>query len=345
MIVETPSTPLSARDISVVIPVYRAGKALRECLAALTQADPGPGEIIVVADGIGDGTWRAIAAEFGVRIVELPERRGPGIARNAGARIAAGTVLMFVDADVVVASNAVGEVVAALAEHPKTAAVFGSYDSDPGAANFISQYKGLLNHFVHQNTRTQSSSFWTALGAVRKGVFSTLGGFDAMRVLEDVEFGYRMHDAGYKATVRRTLLGKHLKHWTALSLLRSDFFDRAIPWTELILRRRHAETDLNLDFAARASVVCTFALVFVTPVLAWYSPAIAVLLAFMVSAALVFINRRLYLLFVRKRGPGFPIAAILWHWLHFLYGGIGFLAGLLRHAARSGAEITRVETP
>jgi glycosyltransferase involved in cell wall biosynthesis len=343
--VEPSATALSARDISVVVPVYRAGEMLRECLAALSQAEPGPGEIIVVADGVGDGTWREITAQFDVRVIELSQRRGPGAARNAGARTAGGAVLLFVDADVVVAPNAIGEVVAAFTGKPELAAVFGSYDSDPGAVNFFSQYTGLLNHFVHQNTCEQSSSFWTALGAVRKTVFALLGGFEANELLEDIEFGYRLHDAGYNVAVRKTLLGKHLKHWTASSLWRSDLFNRAIPWTELMLRRGRTEKDLNLNFAGRASVACVFLLVFATPALAWYAPLTAAAIAVVVVTALVFMNRRLYLLFARNRGLAFLAGAVAWHWLHFLYGGIGFLAGLLRHAARSGTEIARVETP
>jgi hypothetical protein len=258
---------------------------------------------------------------------------------------------MFVDADVAVTPGAIGEVVAAFKEHPEWAAVFGSYDDEPGAANFVSQFKGLLNHFTHQHAREEAFTFWTALGAVRRDVFLPIGGFDVAERLEDVELGYRLRAAGHRIGVRRTLLGKHLKRWTAASLVRSDVCDRALPWTALILRSGRAEPDLNLNAASRLSVVCTFALL-TTPALAlrWPLPA-AVVAAAAVATCLLWLNRRLYAFVLRKRGVGFLAGAIAWHWLYFLYGGIAFGIGVVQHAVRRAprpavtmaAEGTRAE--
>ena len=55
-----------------------------------------------------------------------------------------------------------------LREEPGIAAVFGSYDDEPGAPNLVSQYRNLLHHFVHQTGRTEASTFWTGCGAVRR---------------------------------------------------------------------------------------------------------------------------------------------------------------------------------
>jgi GT2 family glycosyltransferase len=329
--------PILPRDVSVVVPVYRAGEALRACLEHLAAAAPPPGEVIVVGDGEGDGGWR-VAGEFGVRVIELPHRVGAAAARNAAGRAAAGKVLMFVDADVAVRPDAVAEVVAALNEHAEWSAVFGSYDDEPGPANFVAQYKGLLNHYVHQHAREEGSTFWTALGAVRKPVFVQLGGFDTGERLEDVEFGYRLRAAGHRVGVRKTLLAKHLKRWTAASLLRSDVFDRALPWTRLMLRHRRAERDLNLDAASRLSVVCVFTLV-VALALAWRWPLPCGAAGLVAATGLLWLNRGFYAFVLRKRGVAFLAGAVAWHWLYYLYGGVAFGVGLMLHVLRAGASV------
>ena len=50
--------------ISVVIPVYNGGSNFRSCLRSLGDSDVAPREVIVVADGDSDGSWR-VAQEFG----------------------------------------------------------------------------------------------------------------------------------------------------------------------------------------------------------------------------------------------------------------------------------------
>src|SRR5262249_20071427 len=53
---------------------------------------------------------------------------------------------------------------------------------------------------------------------------------------------------------------KHLKKWTFWGLVKSDVFDRGVPWTELILRDRHMPNDLNLQLSQRVSVALVFVL-------------------------------------------------------------------------------------
>ena len=76
-----------------------------------------------------------------------------------------------------------------------------------------------------------------------------LGGFDEgyrQPSIEDIELGYRLKQAGHRIRLCKALQVKHLKRWSVVSLLKSDFFDRALPWTELILRDRRVINDLNL---------------------------------------------------------------------------------------------------
>ena len=123
-------------------------------------------------------------------------------------------------------------------EDPGLAAAIGSYDDAPGETNFLSQYKNLLHHYVHQTGNPEASTFWGACGAIRREVFLTMGGFNeeySRPCIEDIELGYRLKRAGFTIRLEKELQIKHLKRWDIVSLVKTDFFSRALPWTALIL--------------------------------------------------------------------------------------------------------------
>jgi len=124
----------------------------------------------VVADGDTDGSWR-VAEEYGIQVIRIPTPGGPARARNLGAGKAKGDILFFVDADVTVPKDAISQVTAAFQEDPGLSAIFGSYDDEPFETNFLSQYKNLFHHYVHQTAKEEASTFWAACGAIRREVF------------------------------------------------------------------------------------------------------------------------------------------------------------------------------
>ena len=320
--------------MSVVIPVHNGGDKFRQCLASVAAAVPAPAEIIVVADGDSDGAWRA-AEEFGAQVIRLAATGGPARARNAGARAARGDVLVFFDADVVIGPDALAQVADAFAREPGLAAVFGSYDDAPAEPNFLSQYKNLFHHFVHQTSAAAASTFWAGCGAVRRDVFLAVGGFDEtyrQPSIEDIELGYRLRRAGHAIRLRPALQVKHLKRWTIGSLVRADLLLRAVPWTELIHRDGRFLNDLNLTWSARAAVAMAYlGLIELVGAICW--PWLLVLAAASLGAMLV-LHRAVLRFFWAKRGPGFALAAAPWLWLYDLYSGLGFGLGLLRHWTR-----------
>lgn len=268
-----------APTISVIVPVRNDPGHLRACLAALRESTLGPHEVIVVDDASTDST-SDVAREMGARLVRLEKRRGPGLARNRGAEVAQGDVLFFVDADVRVHGDTVGRVARAFAADESLDAVFGSYDSRPYEPAFLSQYKNLFHHFVHQAGSEQASTFWAGCGAIRRALFLAMGGFAAVYerpCIEDIELGARLRRAGRQVVLQKGLQSTHLKKWSFRGILRSDVWDRAIPWTRLILRDRHLPNDLNLRLSQRISAALAYA--FLAAVLAggWWWPSLLLL--------------------------------------------------------------------
>jgi GT2 family glycosyltransferase len=325
------STRLS---VSIIIPVHNGGESFKRCVGSVLAADPQPKETIVVADGDTDGSWR-IAEAHGLTVLKLPTPGGPARARNVGARSATGDILFFVDADVTIPPDAVRQVAAVFQNEHSVAGVFGSYDDEPSEHNFLSQYKNLLHHYVHQTAQEKASTFWGACGAIRRDVFLNMGGFDEgyrTPSVEDIEFGYRLKKAGYAIRLVKGLRVKHLKRWTIRSLLKADFFFRALPWTKLILKEGRFINDLNVDRSGRLSVLCIYLFVLALAGALYESRLIGLTVVFVL--VLLALNWDLYRFFKAKRGLAFAVKAIPWHWAYFFYSGLAFSFGFVEHYVR-----------
>jgi GT2 family glycosyltransferase len=361
---ETFLTPLRLRlgskskmQISIVIPVRNGGFNFVHCLNAIQRAraecaDLAETELMVVDDGSTDDSL-AHARAAGAHVISTAGGCGPAAARNLGARAAAGDHLFFVDADVALHPEALRRAAQAFQANRELDACFGSYDDAPAGPNFLSQYKNLLHHYVHQHARAEASTFWTGCGAIRLSTFHALGGFDEQTYrrpsIEDIDLGYRLRRRGGKIRLLKEMQCTHLKRWTVRSLLRSDIFERGIPWTVLLWRgsrstddpatpiraRKAYQLDLNLQKSSRACVALVGLLIaslVALPFTSLFWP-----LPILLAASLLWLNRHLYLFFFRKRGLGFMLAAIPWHWLYYFYSGLSFILGTAHyflHGAR-----------
>lgn len=87
--------------VSIIIPTFNEEEFLPELLTSIKKQTFTPLEIIV-ADAFSTDQTRAIAKLFGCTVVDggLPPK-----ARNEGAVIAKGTILLFLDADVILPSD------------------------------------------------------------------------------------------------------------------------------------------------------------------------------------------------------------------------------------------------
>lgn len=330
-------------SISVIVPVYNAASHLKSCLEHLANSSAPYLECIVVDDGSTDESAE-IARQAGASVLTIGGRNGPARARNLGAKVARGDILLFLDADVCVYPDTLSRILSDFAEDPDLDALIGSYDDSPESKDFISQYKNLMHCFVHQHARRQACTFWSGCGAIRRNVFMEHAGFDESYerpAIEDIELGYRLSMAGRKLILDRNILVKHLKHWSFWELLKTDIRDRGVPWTELILRDRHMPNDLNLELSQRVSVALTFVLTGVTTAAAiWWggyflTPLMAIVLFLLARYWLECASHP------RSVGPWIfmtvSIAAIIWlAYVHHMKGILpplllGYLLLFLRH--------------
>ena len=333
--------------VSVIIPVYNGGKQLDQCLEALTASSYQWFEIIVVDDNSSDDSAE-ISWKKGARVFQLTHQSGPAIARNHGALRAHGDILFFIDADVVVQRDSIARVAENFSNHPEISAVFGSYDNNPAELNFLSQYKNLYHHFVHQQASSNAVTFWAGCGAVRRGVFNAVGGFlqrYQKPSIEDIELGYRMRGMGHQILLDKDLQVKHLKRWETGSLLRSDILHRAVPWSQLVLESHCMINELNLTLAQRISAVLV-GLSLVTFPFSFFRPELLYAILFFLTMVLI-LNRRLYRFFIARKGLKFAGMAFPLQLFYFFYSGTTFVICWALHTLgieRSSQPDSRMKT-
>lgn len=296
-------------SLSVVVPATDSPASLARCLAAVREADDPPDEVVVVRS---------------------PCSLGAAAARNAGARRAAGDLIVFVDADVEVRSDAFTRIRAAFERDPELAAVFGSYDDAPAEPGVVSQFRNLLHHHVHQRSAGAATTFWAGLGAVRREALEEVGGFDQDRFphasVEDIDLGLRLARRGLRLMLDPAIQGTHLKRWSLRSMVATDLGRRAVPWLRLQLGARRGSTALNLGWRHRLSALASLAMV--TSVV-----ALLPLGALLAGAALILLNGSFYSLLARRLGSVRASLGVALHVVHHLTAVAALPVALLGHLA------------
>jgi GT2 family glycosyltransferase len=246
--------------------------------------------------------------------------------------------LFFLDADILVKPDSLGSIVALFDQWPQVGALIGSFGKETKPQNSITVYKNLLHHYTHQTAEQEAATFCGGFGAIRRVAFDAVGGFDPRhRFLEDVEMGLRLHQAGMAIALVRDLQFTHCKRYTLGSLIRSDLFGRAIPWTQLALSKRVFRNDLNTRTHNILSVPTSLMMaagILALPVLAFSGYGMGAEVATGMAAIMflfVWLNRAFLTFLAKERGAVFAIKGALLLWLGYLYSALGVAIGLWRH--------------
>lgn len=329
--------------VSFVVPAYQAARTLAATVASVRAAAPPSSELVIVDDGSFDDTVE-VARTLGDVVVARPCQGGAARARNDGARVARGDLLVFVDADVTVTPEAVAGAIRHLEDGAD--AVFGAYRALPPAevANVATSYKNVLHHYTHLVSAGEVSTFWSGFGAVRREAFDAVEGFDPAVTsgadVEDIHLGYRLRAAGYRIVLDPALQVSHHKRYTVRGIISSDLFHRAVPWTRAMLHERTFNTDLNLRSSALGSTVLAWATL-LSPLGAlafgpWALLAVPALLVGWVVLNLPFLR---YVAEAWDLRGAVASGALLF--LYYIYGPLGAFLGVWHHLLRRRDDTPR----
>jgi glycosyltransferase involved in cell wall biosynthesis len=199
-------------SLSVVIISLNEGESLRRTVDNLLDGLPPQSEIIVVDDGSTDGSTGFLSSGYpDITLLGPAERLGVSRARNFGARHAKGDVLVFSDAHVLTPKGWFDPLLALLARPAVgvVAPAIGMMQSAAGESAGYGQKWCDASLAVGWLGRQSSTPYPVPLLcgcflALRRDVFTEIGGFDSGMVLwgaEDSELSIRLWTLGYECWV------------------------------------------------------------------------------------------------------------------------------------------------
>jgi len=187
-------------SFSIVVPTYQRRDVVCDAVRALGEMQYRAAvEIIVVVDGSTDGTAETLAAlkcRWPLRVIEQGNE-GASSARNHGASVAANTIILFLDDDMIADPKLVEE--HARLYRDGAEAVIGNTPIHPASpAGFLPE--SIARWIASTSVRSPLSPFdiFTGQLSVRRTSFAETGGFDVALTRakafgnEDADFGVRL---------------------------------------------------------------------------------------------------------------------------------------------------------
>lgn len=223
-----------APRFSVVIPTFERRELVSGAVSSLVgQEFDGSFEVIVVVDGSSDGSAaavRGLEVPFPLTVLEQING-GAATARNAGAAIATGEVLLFLDDDMEADSGLI-------AEHDRlhregASVVSGHMPLHPASTGLLSTAVGIwgedrLRRLSAAGGDLGFGEILTGQMSIGRGLFEEIGGFDERFTdggtygNEDLDFGARLLAHGARATFAPGAISyqryvvtprQHLRQW------------------------------------------------------------------------------------------------------------------------------------
>jgi GT2 family glycosyltransferase len=259
---------------------------------------------------------------------------GAGAARNVGARTASAELLLFVDADVVLAPGALAALCQELERDPVLAGAVGRYTAQPARAGVVNLYHNAFTRYHHDLSPPEIDWFWGALGALRRQAFFAAGGFDERyqgASAEDMELGLALSQQGGRLRYCPAAEGAHARDFTLSSMLANDYKKAVLVVKLRLLGRlpRRAPRFLTLGNLLTAPLVLA---TFISLILA-LSSSLHLLIAGLLIAVLLVENEPYYQ-YLHQHLPRHTNAVILLHWLQMAVIMAGAGAGILGWALR-----------
>lgn len=188
---------------SVIITTCDRPDELRRSVASVVGQTVRPQELIVVDDCSSHPNESAVAEHSGnglkIHYHRLTQRSGASAARNAGASLAGGEILMFLDDDDVWEPRKVETQLSLFAAHPEAAAVYTGMLAvdDTNGGKVLHASRDHLSGKTWPEILFRNFVGPTSAVAMRAQLFHDLGGFDQqLSALQDYDLWLRLSMAG-----------------------------------------------------------------------------------------------------------------------------------------------------
>lgn len=215
-------SPAVRPTVSVIVPFAGDAVAAARVLELVSAIDLGPDDEVIVADNSPAKHACALQPSDGIRVIEAGAERSSYYARNAGAAVASGAWLVFIDSDCRPAADLIDRYFEPL-PGSSLGALAGSVVGAPGQTAFLARYARSRN-FLDQDEgmHTHDDAAATANLAVRSLALDQIGGFqEGIRSGGDVDLCRRLKLAGWSLERRSRAGVEHLHREGLVDLLGS----------------------------------------------------------------------------------------------------------------------------
>lgn len=202
------------KKISIIIVNYKSKDQLRTCIASIFNKLTNKNfEIVIINNDKEEDLLETVAEFSGIRLINLEKNVGFGKAVNAGAKIAQGEWLMFLNPDTQLVTNQ--SKMLSFFEATEEAGIISpklieksgetqkwSAGADPSLLGLVGNNIGLSKSKKRWTSRKTSEVDWVSGAAmvVKKTLFNKIGGFDEniFMYYEDIDLCKRAREAGKK---------------------------------------------------------------------------------------------------------------------------------------------------
>jgi len=324
--------------LSIIIPAYNAEKTIERVLSAIFSQTCKQGFEVIVVDDCSKDKTAELAGKFPVQLIKLKQNSGAGRARNQGAKVARGDILVFVDADVILLPSTLEQIENFFQTHLDYAGLVGNYTYLSYDQNVCSMYHNLFTVYHHELSGYDIEWFWGALSAIRKEVFDKLGGFREDYYgasAEDIEFGYRLAENGYKIRYLKDLRGVHAHYFSLRSMLYNDFRKAVLGVKLYLLRKPRGAHPHGFSSPINGANILLTYLFWISFLALIFQGSGAI---FLVALVFFLVNYRFYNFISKKAGALYFLPSVFLHFLSFNAIGLGVIAGLLGILLGKGLE-------
>ena len=265
---------------SIIVPVFNRPDEVDELLESLCQQEVKDFEVIIVEDGSSIPCKDVCDKYAGILDLHyyFKENSGPGQSRNYGAERANGDWLIVLDSDVVLPNSYLESVEFRQLDISAFGGPDASHPSFTPVQKAISY--SMTSFFTTGGIRggkgKKLDKFFPRsynMG-IRREVYQELGGFSKMRFGEDIDFSYRIVEAGYKTALIPEAWVWHKR--------RTDFrkFFRQVSnsgRTRINLEKRHPGTMKLVHLLPTVFTLGVIGLLLCTTILLFLAPCLSLL--------------------------------------------------------------------
>ena len=205
---------------SVIIPSYREQAEIARVVQEV-QRLPGRAEREIIVADATPGT-AVLEALKGLGVITLSAPKGRGSQMNAGAKKAAGEILLFLHADTRLPENAFEAIAKALDSGLYGAGAFRlEIDSHNSWLRFVAWTANIRNFFT--NTPYGDQAIF-----VRKDLFGKIGGYRELPVMEDLDFIERVKAGGGRIVILAEAVRTSPRRWETEGLFYTTLMHNAM---------------------------------------------------------------------------------------------------------------------